>query len=87
MDGVLAREAGEPARAVSLLEGAIEQQAIDAANPIAAACCLYWTAHLVLALAAVGRLDEARQHFERCQAFLHAVEERTLLERCVRAIG
>lgn len=87
VEGLLARETGEPARAVEVLERAIEQNRALASNPVAEACRLYWTAHLVLALAAVGRRDEAREKLESRRLWLHAAEEDDLLARCERAVA
>lgn len=87
VEGVLARETGEPARAVEVLEGAIEQNRALATNPLAEACRLCWTSHLVLALAAAGRRDEAREKLESCRLWLRAAEEDDLLARCERAVA
>jgi tetratricopeptide (TPR) repeat protein len=86
-DGVLALEAGEPARAVEMLEQAIRRLAAVADNPLAQACRLYWGAYLALALAAAGRRDEARAKLAASRLLLHAIGRRELLARCERAVA
>lgn len=85
--GLISLEQGDGAGALQHFEAALTDAKRYAGNPIGAqqVDCLH--AHLALAAARLGRMDEARQHFKRAEPRLRCFKSKDMLQRCEEALG